>query len=196
VDADFAAPDGVTVLLDGLAAGLRARGRDTGLDVLVNNAAAPGGLPWRQTTREQFDRLVAVNARAPFLLLRDAVELIRDGGRVVNVSTGLTRCAEPGPEPIELAHSMSKAALEMLTLHLARVLGPRGITINTVAPGVVDTGAPGLDAPGVREFLSGLSVFGRIGRPEDVADLIARLVAEDARWVTGSWIDVTGGALV
>ncbi len=118
--------------------------------------------------------------------------LIPDGGRIINISSGLTRFANPP----EVANAMAKAALEMVTLHFAKHLGPRGITVNTVALGVVDTGHPGLADPAVRRSLSQLSVFGRLATPADIAPIVAFLASPEAGWITGAWIDATGGSLL
>ncbi|REF00948.1 SDR family NAD(P)-dependent oxidoreductase [Thermomonospora umbrina] len=189
VAAEFGPPGDVDRLFDGLLGGLS----EPRLDILVNNAAIPDvpGPP-EDITPERFDRLMAVNARAPLFTVRRALPLIPDGGRIVNISTGLTRFANPR----EVMQTMSKAALEMVTLHFARHLGPRGITVNTVAPGVVDTGDPALADPGLRAALSGLSAFGRLGEPDDIAGVVAFLASSDARWITGAWIDATGGTLL
>lgn len=195
VDVELGVPGDVATLLDQVHSRLRERRADR-LDVLVNNAGVFARTPSAKVTPELFDRVMAVNAKAPFFLLRHATELLRDGGRVVNVSSGLTRTAEPGAEPEELVNAMSKAALEMLTLHLAPVLGRRGITINTVAPGVVDTGDPALRVPEVAAALARLSPFGRLGEPRDVADIVSFLSSTEGRWITGCWVDATGGALV
>lgn len=196
VEADLGVPEGVAAVFDGVRAGLRERRVADRLDILVNNAAVFARTPAAKVTPELFDHVMAVNAKAPFFLLRQAVELLRNDGRVVNISSGLTRTAEPGDEPEELVGAMSKAALEMLTLHLAPALGRRGITVNTVAPGVVDTGDPALRVPEVAAALARLSPFGRIGETRDVADIVAFLASPDGRWITGSWVDATGGALV
>jgi NAD(P)-dependent dehydrogenase (short-subunit alcohol dehydrogenase family) len=196
VEAELGVPGDVTSVLDGVRLGLRERRVADRLDILVNNAGVFARTPTAKVTPELFDHVMAVNARAPFFLVRQAIELLRGGGRVVNISSGLTRTAEPGDEPEELVGAMSKAALEMLTLHLAPALGRRGITINTVAPGVVDTGDPALRVPEVATALARLSPFGRLGEPADIADIVAFLASPDGRWTTGSWVDATGGALV
>ncbi|MFD1830083.1 SDR family oxidoreductase [Streptomyces desertarenae] len=168
-----------------------------GVDVLVNNAGITGRRePLAALTAEDFDRVFAVNAKAPFLVTRLALERLRDGGRIVNVSTGLTR-GNAVPELI--AYSMAKGALDVFTLTLAKELAPRGITVNAVAPGVVDTdmnaGWLRGDCRAWRQSAQ-TAALGRVGRPEDIADVVAFLASGDSRWVTGQWVDATGGALL
>ncbi|MDT0307773.1 SDR family oxidoreductase [Streptomyces sp. DSM 44917] len=169
-----------------------------GLDILVNNAGVdspPTGI--EGTEPEDFDRVFAVNARAPFFVSRLALGRLRDGGRIVNVSTGLTR--RPGAMPQLVAYTMSKGALDQLTAVLAKELGPRGITVNGVAPGAIDTdmNASWLRAgPEAWEATASSSPLGRVGQPADIADVVAFLASDDSRWVTGQWLDATGGALL
>jgi 3-oxoacyl-[acyl-carrier protein] reductase len=192
VVAELGLPGDVDTLFTQLEAGLREETGEPALDILVNNVGVLATMPVEEVTPATFDELIAVNARAPFFIVQRALPILRDGGRVINISTGLTRFANPS----EVAHAMSKAALEMITLHLARHLGPRGITVNTVAPGIVDVGDPFLEIPQIREKLAQLSPFGRVGEPDDIAGIVAFLASEAARWVTGGWIDATGGALL
>ena len=190
--AELGVPGDVDALFEGLETGLKEHADRVELDILVNNAAVLGTVAPEEVTPEHFDRLMAVNAKAPLFIVQRALPLMPDGGRIVNISTGLTRFANPP----EVAHAMSKAALEMITLHFARHLGARGITVNTVAPGVVDTGDLVRAEPWLRAALSGLSAFGRLGRPEDISEVVAFLASPEARWVTGAWIDATGGTML
>ncbi|WP_079432360.1 SDR family oxidoreductase [Streptomyces katrae] len=171
---------------------LRERTGSTDLHILVNNAGVMGGVSADEVTPEQFDRIFAVNAKAPFFLIQRALRNMPDGGRIINISSGLTRFANPD----EIAYAMSKGALEQLALHFAKALGPRRITINSVAPGITRNGNPVFDIPEAVEQMAGLSAFGRIGEPEDVADVVAFLATDEARWITGSFVDATGGTLL
>jgi 3-oxoacyl-[acyl-carrier protein] reductase len=169
-----------------------------GVDILVNNAGVDDG---RQglagTDREAFDRVFAINTKAPFFIVREGLSRLRDGGRIVNVSTGLTH--RPGNMPHLVAYTMTKAAVDAMTAALARELGPRGITVNAVAPGAIDTdmNADWLRADAAAwEATAAASPLGRVGLPEDVADVVAFLASGDSRWVTGQWIDATGGVLL
>jgi NAD(P)-dependent dehydrogenase (short-subunit alcohol dehydrogenase family) len=116
-----------------------------------------------------------------------------DGGRIVNISSLATRVALPG----QIAYAMTKGALEVMSRTLANALGGRGITVNAVSPGSTDTEVTDLlHAPETRAVLSGLTALGRIGRPDDIADAVAFLASDDARWITGTVLDATGGAFL
>ncbi|TDC25744.1 SDR family oxidoreductase [Streptomyces sp. 8K308] len=169
-----------------------------GVDILVNNA---GVVDDRQglagTTPEDFDRLFSINTKAPFFIIQQGLGRLRDGGRIINVSTGLTH--RPGAIPEIVAYTMTKSALDQLTAVLAKELGPRGITVNAVAPGAIDTDMNAgwlRSSAEVREATARRSPLGRLGMPEDVADIVGFLASADSRWVTGQWIDATGGALI
>ncbi|MEV5886016.1 SDR family oxidoreductase [Streptomyces sp. NPDC052020] len=173
------------------------------LHILVNNAAvaaAPGdpalaaqnghvaGLS--DITPEEFDRLYRVNVRAPFFVTQRALRLMADGGRIVNVSSAVTRIAWP-----LLPYAMTKGALEMMAPRLANELGSRGITVNTVAPGITDTDMNSWvrQTPGAEAGISALTALCRLGQPRDIADIVAFLVSDGARWITGQLLDASGG---
>ena len=163
------------------------------LDILVNNAAVNTPTPIAELTGADFDRVMAVNARFPLLAVARAATLMGDGGRIVNVSTLNTAVPAPG-----LAlHCASKAALEQLTAVAARELGPRGITVNTVSPGATDTGLLRDTNPAEAvDQTATLTALGRLGRPDDIADVVAFLAGPDSRWVTGQNIRATGGLIL
>ncbi|WP_432119228.1 SDR family oxidoreductase [Streptomyces sp. bgisy032] len=166
-----------------------------GLDILVNNAGIGTSRPIRELEEREFDEVFAVNVKAPFFLLKHGMERLRDGGRVVNISSGLARTAVM---PDNVAYAMTKGALDVLSRDLSKVLGPRGITVNSVAPGIIDTdNTAGLlrESPGGWEKAAAISALGGVGEPAEVADVVAFLVSDAGRWVTGSWVDVTGGSL-
>ncbi len=193
IQAELDAPDGVDRLFTELELGLKEHNQgDVHLDILVNNAGVMGGTSIEETTPAQFDHIMAVNARAPFFIVQRALTLMPDGGRIVNISSGLTRVANPS----ELAYAASKAALEVLALHLARHLGPRNITVNSVAPGITRNENPLFGIPEAVEQMAKLSTFNRVGEPQDVADVVAFLASPRARWITGAFIDATGGTLL
>ncbi|MGW2680597.1 SDR family oxidoreductase [Streptomyces sp. NPDC001436] len=192
VRAELGVDGDVDALFAVLEEDLRERTGSTDLHILVNNAGVMGGVAADRMTPEQFDRIFAVNAKAPFFLIQRALRNMPDGGRIINISSGLTRFANPD----EIAYAMSKGALEQLALHFAKALGPRGITINSVAPGITRNGNPVFDMPEVVEQMAGLSAFNRVGEPEDVADVVAFLATDEARWITGSFVDATGGTLL
>ncbi|MCD0448894.1 SDR family oxidoreductase [Actinocorallia sp. API 0066] len=162
-----------------------------GLDILVNNAAVGSRLaPLAETEDTDVETALAVNLWAPFRLLRHAARTMRDGGRIVNVSTLNTVRPTRGNAP----YAMSKGALEQLTLVAAQELGPRGITVNTVSPGATDTDLlRAANPPEALEAVTGLTPLGRLGDPADVADVIAFLVSPEGRWVTGQNVRATGG---
>ncbi|MGW3985948.1 SDR family NAD(P)-dependent oxidoreductase [Streptomyces sp. NPDC004830] len=165
-----------------------------GLDILVNNAGIGGTRPIEELAEREFDAVFAVNVKAPFFILKHGMPRLRDGGRVVNISSGLARTAVM---PDNMAYAMTKGALDILSRDLSKVLGPRGITVNSVAPGIIDTDntAPLLSSPGGRRQAEAISALGGVGEPAEVADVVAFLVSDAGRWVTGSWVDVTGGSL-
>ncbi|WP_405439844.1 SDR family oxidoreductase [Streptomyces avidinii] len=163
-----------------------------GVDVIVNNAGIGLPVPLGGITEEDFDRVFAVNVRAPFFVVQEALGRLRDGGRIINISSGAARIAMPEI----LAYGATKGALDTLTLNLAKALGARGITVNSVAPGIVDTDVNAGWLRGNAEaeaHAASLSALGRVGRPEDIADVVGFLASDAARWVTGRVVDATGG---
>ncbi|GLY32481.1 SDR family oxidoreductase [Kineosporia sp. NBRC 101731] len=192
VQAELGVPGDVDTLVTALTAGLVEHTGEARLDILVNNAGIMGGVKPEDLTGEIFDRLMAVNAKAPLFLTLKVLEFMPDGGRIVNIGTGLLRYANPE----EIAYSMSKGALDQTSLHLARLLGPRNITVNTVSPGVTNNGTPIFEVPEAREFMANMTAFKRIGEPEDIADVVAFLASNDARWITGTFVDASGGTLL
>ncbi|MFG3035915.1 SDR family oxidoreductase [Streptomyces sp. NPDC048330] len=166
-----------------------------GLDILVNNAGIGASRPFATIEEAEYDRIFAVNTKAPFFLAQLGAERLRDGGRIVNVSSGLSKAAAM---PELIAYAMSKSALDAFTRYLSKVLGPRGITVNTVAPGIVDTDINAGWLRGDADAWAGaaaMAALGGVGTPPEIADVVAFLVSDDARWVTGDWIDATGGSL-
>ncbi|WP_017593966.1 SDR family oxidoreductase [Nocardiopsis potens] len=187
VRADLGEPDGADRLF--AAADEHLGGR---LGVLVNNAAIPGRTAFDDASAEEFDRVMAVNARAALLAMRHAARRMGRGGRIINVSSVST--GWPGAD--EALYAASKGALEQPSRVASRALGPRGITVNTVSPGTTDTdllrGAVPAEA---REAVAAMTPLGRLGRPEDVAAVAAYLAGPDAAWVTGQNIRADGGLL-
>lgn len=193
VQAELGVPGDVDTLFESLEAGLKEHnGGDVRLDIVVNNAGVMGGIAPADVTPEQFDKLFAVNAKAPFFIVQRALTIMPDGGRIINISSGLTRFANPD----EVAYAMTKGAVEMLALHFAKALGPRNITVNSVAPGITRNGNPLFDIPEAVAQMAQLSTFGRVGEPTDVADVVAFLASPEARWITGSFVDASGGTLL
>jgi NAD(P)-dependent dehydrogenase (short-subunit alcohol dehydrogenase family) len=187
VGAQLGPDDDVETLFTGVEAGLGGRA----LDILVNNAAAAPAGPLGVTTRPEFDRLFAVNVRAPYFIIQRALPLLRDGGRIVTISSVATRMANPA----QTSFAMTKGAVETMSMTLANQLGDRGITVNAVAPGATRTASNGsvFEAPGLAEFIAGSTALGRLGEADDVADIVAFLASDAARWITGRVIDASGG---
>ncbi|MER7668423.1 SDR family oxidoreductase [Kitasatospora sp. NPDC096128] len=164
-----------------------------GVDIIVNNAGIGRSSDLATLTEEGFDEVFAVNVRAPFFVVRHGLERMRDGGRIINISSGAARLAMPEI----IAYGATKGALDTFTLNLAKQLGPRRITANSVAPGVVDTDVNAgwlRGNPEAEAHAASLAALGRVGQPEDIADIVAFLASDEARWVTGRVVDATGGA--
>ncbi|WP_399920198.1 SDR family oxidoreductase [Streptomyces kanamyceticus] len=190
VQARFGDKGAMDRLFRELTAGLADHGAD-GLDILVNNAGIHSATAIGQLTEEEFDRLLAVNVSAPVFVVQRALPLLRDGGRIVNMGSAATRIANP----LQIGYTVTKAAPAALGPSLANDLGRRGITVNTVEPGVVltDMIAHYAEVPEAVARLEAITALGRIGEPADVADVVGFLAGPQGRWVTGQTIDVSGG---
>ena len=173
---------------------LDSRFGSTQFDVLVNNAGINHGVEFEEMEEKDFDRLFDTNVKGLFFMTQYAVSRLRDGGRIINVGTGLTRFSMPQ----YAAYSATKGAVNVLTQHLAKHLGPRGITVNTIAPGATDTdmNKQMLAMPEVVAELEQITALGRIGLPEDIGDAVSFLASNDSRWITGERIEVSGGMLI
>ncbi|WP_026405212.1 SDR family oxidoreductase [Actinomadura rifamycini] len=166
-----------------------------GVDIIVNNAGETLFADLEATTEDAFDRVYAVNVRAPYFIVQQALPRLRDGGRIINIGSGASRLAMPSI----MGYAATKGALDVFTRNLAELLGPRGITANTVAPGIVDTdmNADWLrgNADADAEW-SAQAALRRVGRPDDIAGIAAFLASDDARWVTAQVVDATGGVRI
>ena len=161
-------------------------------DFLVNNAGIGIHASIAETTEEQFDRLVNIQFKGVFFLTQTLLPLIADGGRIVNISTGLTRFSTPG----YAAYAAMKGAVEVFTRYLAKELGSRGITANIVAPGAIETDFGGgvvRDNEGINNFLASQTALGRVGQPDDIGGVVASLLSEDNHWVNAQRIEASGG---
>jgi NAD(P)-dependent dehydrogenase (short-subunit alcohol dehydrogenase family) len=164
-------------------------------DHLVNNAGHGDYAMIDETTEAQFDQLVNVHFKGVFFLTQRLLPLIADGGRIVNISTGLTRFAYPG----YAAYAAVKGAVEVLTVYLAKELGKRGITVNTIAPGAIETDFGGgvvRDNPEINHTLAGITALGRVGLPDDIGLMISSFLSENNRWVNAQRIEVSGGQAI
>jgi 3-oxoacyl-[acyl-carrier protein] reductase len=163
---------------------------DKPLDILVNNAGILDPTPIEAVTPDAFQRTFEINVEAPFFVVQGALPLLGEGGRIINISSATTRIASPF-----LHYAMSKGAIDALSRTLAQQLGPRKITVNSVAAGVVDTDtAAWLDSsPEMRAQVTSTITLGRIGEAADIADVVAFLASDDARWITGQSIEASGG---
>jgi len=159
------------------------------LDILVNNAGVAEFAPVVSISDEQFERVFNVNCRGAFVALQEAARRISRGGRIVNISTGATVGGTPGGS----IYCGSKAALEQFTRALALELAPKQVTVNTVSPGFTETDMF-RQFPGLEKRAMELTPLGRLGAPEDIADVIGFLVSDQARWITGQNIHAGGGA--
>ncbi len=187
VKAELGVSGDIDALFTKLAQGLTGRP----LDILVNNAAVAPQITITQTTAEEFDRIFAINVRAPFFIIQRALPLMPDGGRIINISSGVTWFATPAT-----VYSMTKGALNVLGRSLANSLGARNITVNTISPGITDTDMnPSIrdkDSEAV-ERVAAMTALGRPGRPADIGDAVAFFASDDARWITGQTLEVNGG---
>jgi NAD(P)-dependent dehydrogenase (short-subunit alcohol dehydrogenase family) len=170
---------------------LRSWGRER-FDYLVNNAGTSLHKPFDQTTEAEFDQIVNVHFKGVYFLTQKLLPLMNDGGRIINISSGLARFSLPGTS----AYGAAKGAIEVLTRYLAKELGPRGITANVVAPGAIETDFSGglvRDNPEVNQRVREMTALGRAGVPDDIGPMIAALLSDDNRWVNGQRIEVSGG---
>jgi len=161
-------------------------------DFLVNNAGIGIGAPFAETTEDQFDELMNIHFKGVFFLTQKALPLINDGGRIVNLSSGLARFSMPG----YAAYGSMKGAIEVLTRYIAKELGARGIAVNVVAPGAIETDFGGglvRDNKQVNEHVAGITALGRVGRPDDIGSVVAFLCTDDAKWINAQRIEVSGG---
>ncbi len=161
-------------------------------DFLVNNAGIGLDASIADTTEEQFDQLMNLHVKGPFFLTQKLLPLIADGGRIVNVSTGLTRFVFPGRG----AYASAKGAVEVMTKYLALELGPRRIAVNVIAPGAIATDFGGgvvRDDPSVNQMIASHTALGRVGLPEDISGVVASLLSPEMSWVNAQRIEVSGG---
>jgi 3-oxoacyl-[acyl-carrier protein] reductase len=192
ISADLGTPDGASLLAKQVRTIVRDR-----LDVLVLNAGISKSARLVDYTVEDFDNLFATNVRGPFFLVRQLLPVLGEGSSIVAISSAVARTVvgKPGAEnPSILAYASTKGALETLVKNWAAILGPNGIRVNAVAPGVIDTDMSSFTKTEAgREVALGMQALKRIGKPEDVADVVAFMASDASRWITGASIPVDGG---
>lgn len=162
------------------------------IEFLINNAGIGIYAEFAETTEEQFDMLNNIHFKGVFFLTQQVLEILSDGGGIINVSTGLTRFANPGYS----AYAAMKGAMEVATKYQAKELGARGIKVNIVAPGAIETDFGGgivRDNADVNKYIASATALGRVGRPDDIGGVVAFLCTDDAKWITGQRIEVSGG---
>jgi 3-oxoacyl-[acyl-carrier protein] reductase len=193
IRADLGTPDGAIELAKEVRSIVGER-----LDVLVSNAGITKSATFQDHTVEDFDDLFATNVRSPFFLIQQLVPILWEGSNIIVISSLGARevVGKPGLENRSLlAYSATKGALETLVKNWAAMLGPQGIRVNAVAPGVIDTDMSNFaKTEAGREVTLGMQALKRIGKPEDVADVVAFLASDAARWITGASIPVDGGS--
>ncbi|WP_421881409.1 SDR family NAD(P)-dependent oxidoreductase [Pacificispira sp.] len=162
------------------------------IDFLVNNAGIGIHKPFMETTEDEFDALMNVHVKGVFFLTQTLLPMIRDGGRIVTLSSGLARFSLPG----YAAYASMKGAVEVLTRYLAKELGPRGIAVNAIAPGAIETDFGGgvvRDNAEVNRYIAATTAMGRAGQPDDIGGAMAALLTGEIQWMTGQRIEVSGG---
>ena len=161
-------------------------------DFLINNAGTALYAPFADTTEQQFDTALNIHYKGVFFLTQKALPFLNDGSRIVNISSGLARFSYPGSS----AYGSMKAAIDALTRYMAKELGERKISVNVVAPGAIETDFGGghvRDNKEVNDQIAGITALGRVGLPDDIGGVVAFLCSEDAKWINGQRIEVSGG---
>ena len=161
-------------------------------DFHVNNAGIGNHTPFAEATEAEFDQLLNIHFKGVFFLTQKLLPLLKDGGRIVNISSGLTRFTFPG----SATYASMKGAIEVLTRYLAKELGHRQIAANVIAPGAIATDFSGgivRDNPELNNFIASQTALGRVGEPDDIGGAIASLLSEENRWVNGQRIEISGG---
>lgn len=184
-------PEEIRGLFTTLDRELEQRGHEPKLDILVNNAGSGGWDTFQTSVPETFDRIIAIHARAPFFVTQAAARRLRDGARVINMSSGWSK----HPSKLAPVYSMAKAAVNAMTEALAAELGTRGITVNTIAPGwtATDGNAELRKDPAIVAQVEKQTILGRFGEPADIANVVALFASEQAGWVTGQYLGANGG---
>ncbi|RYY76656.1 MAG: SDR family oxidoreductase [Gammaproteobacteria bacterium] len=174
---------------------LQSKWQRDSFDYLVNNAGTGINTPFLETSEEEFDLMVNIHLKGVYFLTQKLAGLIANGGSIVNISSGLTRFSFPGYS----AYASMKGAIEVLSKYLAKELGARGINVNTVAPGAIETdfgGGAVRDNKELNDHIASLTALGRVGVPDDIGGVIASILSDDNRWVNGQRIEASGGMMI
>ncbi len=174
---------------------LQSNWRRLDFDFLVNNAGSGIHASFMETTEEQFDQLMKMHLKAPFFLSQKILPLMKDGGRIINVSSGLARFSFPGYS----AYATMKGGVEVLTRYMAKELGKRKITVNTIAPGAIATdfgGGAVRDNKEINAAIASQTALGRVGLPDDIGGAVSALLLDESGWINGQRIEASGGMLL
>jgi len=186
---------GFDVFFQQLSAHLETETGSANFDFLVNNAGTALYAPFAETTEEQLDNIINIHFKGVFLFTQKALPMINDGGRIINISSGLARFSFPGSS----AYGAMKGAIEVLTRYQAKELGTRGITANVVAPGAIETDFGGghvRDDKETNQMIAGATALGRVGLPDDIGGIVSFLCTDDARWINAQRIEASGGMMI
>jgi len=189
---DLADPTAIPPFVDALRAALKQHFGREHIRYLLNNAGMGVHATFEQTTPAQFDELLNVHFKGPFFLTQALLPVIEEGGRILNVSSGLARFSMPGYG----AYAAMKGAIEVLTRYQAKELGARGISVNAIAPGAIETDFGGgrvRDNAELNQYVASITAMGRTGKPEDIGPVMAALLSEETRWITGQRVEASGG---
>ena len=195
IQLDVALSNSFDVFVTDLKAALKSEFNVQGIDAVVNNAGTGIHASFTDTTPEQFDNMVNIHVKAPYFLTQKLLNVLNDGGSIVNISSGLARFSFPGYS----AYGTMKGAVETLTKYQAKELGARQIRVNVVAPGAIETdfgGGAVRDNQELNKMISSLTALGRVGLPDDIGGVVAFLCSDDSKWVNAQRIEVAGGIFV
>lgn len=195
IQLDVNKPESFTTFAGGVRTALHEHWDRADFDYLINNAGTGVFKDYMDTTDGEFTRMVNEHIKAPFFLSQTLLPIMKEGGRILNVSSGLTRMALPGFS----AYAMMKAAVETLSVYMAKELGSRGIAVNTIAPGAIETDFGGgyvRDTPEVNKQLAAATALGRVGLPDDIGGAVAAILDDNAGWINAQRIEVSGGQAI
>lgn len=191
IQGEISTLDGIKNLYQTLDSSLQELNGSNQFDILINNAGIAPAFKIEDTSEETFDQVFSINVKGVFFVIQQALHRLRNGGRIINISSGVTRIAYPD----YAAYSATKGALNTLSLLLAAQLGARGITVNSLAPGVTDTdmNAEWLQNSEAQQAISEMTALGRVGVARDISNVVAFLASPDSGWLTGQYLEASGG---